>query len=240
METERGLSMNHTTTNRLMLGYCVLVTTLLAGLSVSQAVSGPGKVSYDELDVHRINVRERDGTLRMTISNTDSAPGIIVKGKEIPHPNRKSAGILFFNDEGTENGGLIFGGTKNDGKLTNYGHLSFDQYEQDQVVVLAQNEEDGKRNATLSFWDRPDTAIPWDLAHRMNTPEGRAEAEKLRNAGGFGYPRLLIGKTEKRVSTVSLKDAKGRPRLVMKVEPDGAASIDFLDENGKTVRTLTP
>jgi hypothetical protein len=74
----------------------------------------------------------------------------------------------------------------------------------------------------------------------MNTPEGRAEAEKLRNAGGFGYPRLLIGKTEKRVSTVSLKDAKGRPRLVMKVEPDGAASIDFLDENGKTVRTLTP
>jgi hypothetical protein len=116
METERGLSMNHTTTNRLMLGYCVLVTTLLAGLSVSQAVSGPVKVSYDELDVHRINVRERDGTLRMTISNTDSAPGIIVKGKEIPHPNRKSAGILFFNDEGTENGGLIFGGRRTTGR----------------------------------------------------------------------------------------------------------------------------
>jgi hypothetical protein len=74
----------------------------------------------------------------------------------------------------------------------------------------------------------------------MNTPEGRAEAEKLRSTGGFGYPRLLIGKTDDRASTVSLKDAKGRPRLVMKVSPDGAASIDFLDEGGKTVRTITP
>jgi len=232
--------MNHTTTNRLMLGYCVLVTTLLAGLTLAQAVSGPGKVSYDELDVYRINVRERDGTLRMTISNTDSSPGIIVKGKEIPHPNRKNAGILFFNDEGTENGGLMFGGAKKEGKVTSYGHLSFDQYEQDQVVLLEQNEEDGKRDAILSFWDRPDSALPWDLAQRMNTPEGRAEAEKLSNTGGFGYPRLLIGKTANRVSTVSLKDAKGRSRLVMKVAPDGAASIDFLDENGKTIRTLTP
>jgi len=232
--------MNHTTANRLMLGYCVLMTTLLAALTVSQAVSGPGKVSYDELDVHRINVRDRDGTLRMTISNTDSAPGIIVKNKEFPHPDRKSAGILFFNDEGTENGGLIFGGGKNDGKVTNYGHLSFDQYEQDQVVVLEQNEDDRTRDAALSFWDRPDTAIPWDLAQRMNTPEGRAEAEKLRKSGGFGYPRLLIGKTDDRASIVSLKDAKGRPRLVMKVAPDGAASIDFLDEGGKTVRTITP
>jgi hypothetical protein len=231
--------MNHTA-NRLMIGYCVVVTTLLAGLTVSQAVSRPGKVSYDELDVHRINVRERDGTLRMTISDTDSAPGIIVKGKEFPHPDRKSAGILFFNDEGTENGGLIFGGEKNDGQVTNYGHLSFDQYEQDQVVVLEQNEEGRKRDASLSFWDRPDAAIPWDLAQRMATPEGRAEAERLRSSGAFGHPRLLIGKTDDSVSTVSLKDAKGRSRLVMKVAPDGAASIDFLDENGKTVRTITP
>jgi hypothetical protein len=223
-----------------MLGYCVLVTTLVAALTVSQALSRPGRVSYDELDVHRINVRERDGRLRMTISNTDSAPGIIVKGKEFPHPSRQSAGLLFFNDEGTENGGLIFGGSKKDGKVTNYGHLSFDQYEQDQVVVLEQNEEDGNRDAALSFWDRPDAAIPWDLGQRMNTPEGRAEAERLRNSGGFGYPRLLIGKTDDSVSTVSLKDAKGRARLVMKVAPDGAASIDFLDADGKTVRTLTP
>ncbi len=228
--------MNHTTATRLMLGYCVLVTTLLAAITVSQAVGGPGKVSYDELDVHRINVREPDGTLRMAISNTDSAPGIIVKGKEYPRPSRyphpsTSAGIFFFNDEGTENGGLIFGGAKIDGKVTNYHHLSFDQYEQDQVVALDQNEESGERDASLSFWDRPEAPIPRDLPHMT---------KRLADPATIGQPRLLIGKTHDNVSTVSLKDAKGRARLVLKVAPGGAASIEFLDENGKTVRTLTP
>ena len=79
---------------------------------------------------------------------------MIVKGKEIPHPNRRSAGIIFFDDEGTENGGLIFGGNKKSGEATSYGHLSFDQYEQDQVVLLEKNEENGSRNAGLSFIDR--------------------------------------------------------------------------------------
>jgi hypothetical protein len=234
------LSMNERIAHRLMLGYCVLLTTILAGLCVSQAVSGPSKVTYDEIDVRRINVRESDGTVRMIISGADTAPGVIVKGKEIPHPNRRSAGIIFYNDEGTENGGLIFDGDKKGGQVTNHGHLSFDQYEQDQVVVLEQNEENGERNAGLSFIDRPDAALPFDLLSKENTAEVRAEREKLKKSGGFGHPRLFIGKTDGHASEVSLKDAKGRPRLVIRVTADGGASIDFLDESGKTVRSLTP
>jgi hypothetical protein len=230
-----------TTIIRMVLGYSVIVTTVLAAVTVSQAISGASKRSLGELDVQRINVREPDGTLRMTISNAATAPGIIVKGKERPHPNgRKSAGILFFNDEGTENGGLIFGGRIKDGKVSGYGHLSFDQYEQDQVISLDQGEENGRRRAGLSFNDFPDTPIPWDLLARAETPEGRVEIEKLEKAGAFGYPRLYVGKTPERASTVVLKDAKGRSRLVLTVAPDGNASIDFLDENGKTVRSLTP
>lgn len=93
--------------HRTMLGYSVLVTTILAGLYVSQVASGPSKIAYDEIDVCRINVHERDGTVRMIISGADTSPGAIVKGREIPHPTRRSAGIIFYNDEGTENGGLI-------------------------------------------------------------------------------------------------------------------------------------
>ena len=227
------------TTPRVLLGYGVTATTLVAAFVISHAVGGPRITKFEEIDVQRINVREPDGTLRMTISNSATAPGIIIKGKESPHPSRKSAGVLFFNDEGTENGGLIFGGEKTDGKVSGYGHLSFDQYEQDQVISLDQSESNGVRQAGLSFSDRPDTPIPMDLVARAGTPEGRAEIEKIGKAGGFGYSRLYIGKTQERVSTVVLKDAKGRPRLELKVAPDGAASIAFLDENGKAVRTLT-
>jgi hypothetical protein len=102
---------------------------VLAGFAESRQ-----KQTFDEITVHRINVVEPDGTLRMTISNKAVFPGIVIKGKETPHPDRTTAGMLFFNDEGTENGGLIFGGSKDkDGKVTSYGHLSFDQYEQDQI-----------------------------------------------------------------------------------------------------------
>jgi hypothetical protein len=228
------------TAPRVLLGYSVTVTTLVAVFAISHAVSGPLLTKFDEIDVQRINVREPDGTLRMTISNSATAPGIIIKGKESPHPSRKSAGVLFFNDEGTENGGLIFGGEKKDGKVSGYGHLSFDQYEQDQVIVLEQSEKNGVYAAGLSVNDLPNTPLPMDVVARAGTPEGRAEIEKMAKAGGFGYSRLYIGKTGERVSAVILKDAKGRPRLALKVAPDGAASIDFLDENGKAVRTLTP
>ena len=39
-------------------------------------------------------------------------------------------------------------------------------------------------------------------------------------------------------AAVSLADANGRPRLVMRVEADGAAVIEFLDGDGKPVQRI--
>jgi hypothetical protein len=213
------------------------ISMFLCVIAWGQA-AGDRKVVFTELDVQRINVREPDGTLRMTISNTATAPGLIFKGKEHAFPNRQAAGILFFNDEGTENGGLLFGGAKKGKNASSGGHLSFDQYEQDQVISLDQTEEYGRRRAGLTFFDRPATPLPLELLDKMNTPEGDAEFEKLKEAGGFGYPRLFIGKTENRASTVILRDAKGLARLKLTVTPAGAASIEFIDESGKIVRRI--
>ena len=106
------------------------VLTLIFTITVFGGFAATAKRStFDEIYVHRINVVEADGTLRMILSNKTRFPGIIVKGKEYPHEERKTAGILFFDDEGTENGGLIFGGMRGiDGKVESWGHLSFDQY----------------------------------------------------------------------------------------------------------------
>src|SRR5919109_5127351 len=85
---------------------------------------------FDEITVRRINVVEPDGTLRMVISNRDKFPGVIVRGKELGRNQRPGTGMLFLNDEGTENGGLIFGGQRDaDGKIAKAGvSLSFDKY----------------------------------------------------------------------------------------------------------------
>jgi hypothetical protein len=215
------------------------ISLFLCVIAWGQAAVERQVTSFRELDVQRINVREPDGTLRMTISNSATAPGLIFKGKEHEFSNRQAAGILFFNDEGTETGGLLFGGAKKGPHVSSGGHLSFDQYEQDQVISLDETEESGRRRAGLTFFDRPATPIPLEIIDKMNTPEGDAEFAKQKASGGFGYPRLFIGKTEDRASTVVLRDAKGLARLKLTVTPAGAASIEFMDESGKIVRRIT-
>jgi hypothetical protein len=215
------------------------ITVFLGIITWGQAGAERKVTEFAEIDVQRINIREPDGTLRMTISNAATAPGLIFKGTEHPFPNRQAAGILFFNDEGSENGGLLFGGAKRGQNVSSGGHLSFDQYEQDQVIALDQTEDHGRRRAGLTFFDRPATPIPLDLIDNLNTPEGSADFEALTKAGGFGYPRLFIGKNEERESTVILRDAKGHARLKLTVTSSGSASIVFIDDTGKIVRRIT-
>jgi hypothetical protein len=222
-----------------------IVGILIAGLIIGHiiwvdAATARKTVAFDEIDVQRINVREPDGTVRMVIANSSALPGAFFKGREITRPEPRGAGMIFLNDEGTENGGLVFDGRKTDGRVSQSGHLSFDQYEQDQVISLDQGESNGRRHATLSFNDMPDTPLPYDSFPRKDTPEVQAELQKMLAAGAFGAERVKLGKTTDRSSVLELKDAKGRPRLVLKVAADGAATIDFVDEAGKVVRTLTP
>jgi hypothetical protein len=239
-----GLSMQ-SRINRFLLAYALIVSTIAAGTVVSQAISAQDKVAFDEIDVQRINVREADGTLRMVISNKQRFPGIIVKGKEQPHPNRRTAGMLFFNEEGTENGGLTFDGSKRDGKVSSSGHLSFDRYEQDQVIEFSQDEDRDSRSAALIVSDRPDKTMDFaGMAKVTAMPAGAARdkaMQQLVEGGTLGLQtRVQVGRWRDRSSGLVLHDAAGMPRLQLEVTAEGAAAIKFFDDKGKVVRTVTP
>jgi hypothetical protein len=234
--------------NKLLILYSGVLTAACAVALTSGAVANENAQSRNlgEINVERINLREADGTLRMVITNTARAPGIIWRGEDRPHPSgNRGAGMLFFNNEGTENGGLTFSGrTLPDGTVVGGGHLSFDQYEQDQVIQITQNEAGGRRWAGLVVSDRPDTPLDFDLAVRISQmpegPERTAAIQRIQEEGTFGRQRLWVGKTRNRESAMLLSDARGRPRIRMMVTPEGAATIDFLDESGTVVRSLTP
>jgi len=226
--------------NRALVVYSAVASTVL----LCGAASVVSSDHFKTIDVERINVREPDGTLRMVISNRTSFPGIVVRGKEQPHKERTGfAGMLFFNDEGTENGGLIFGGSRDKaGKVSAGGHLSFDQYEQDQVINLEQTEDGGRRSAGLAISDRPEQALDFaEFARIQDMPDAEKAAayKKLEDQGAFGAPRLYVGKTNND-SVLTMRDAQGRKRLVLKVTAAGDASIQFLDAEEKVVRTVTP
>src|SRR5450631_904799 len=98
--------------------------TLLTGAACSR------KQTFGTITVRRINVVEPDGTVRLTISNRADFPGAWNRKKEYPRPDRtEAAGMLFMSEEGTEQGGLIWGASQlPDGRIENHGHLSLDQY----------------------------------------------------------------------------------------------------------------
>jgi hypothetical protein len=143
---------------KVLVVYSTVLTTLLAAFTF--AGSAAARVQhFDEIDAHRINVREPDGTLRMVISNHARLPGVMVRGKEHPPVDRPYAGMLFYNDEGTENGGLTFGGHRNaNGEVVDSGvNLSFDRYgASSQFVQLAGKLSAGSQgHCGADLWSRP-------------------------------------------------------------------------------------
>src|SRR6185369_11462715 len=90
-----------------------VVATLVGGLFLLTAFTlQTGKHNFEEINVQRINVVEKDGSLRLVIANNERSPGPIERGKPFGYPGGGRAGMIFYNEEGTENGGLVFGGKK--------------------------------------------------------------------------------------------------------------------------------
>lgn len=196
------------------------------------------------LTVERLNIVDSTGRLALVLANGAQLPGAVFKGKEYPPSfvgRGKSAGMLFFNEEGDEVGGLIYEGARRDSSYRAFGHLSFDQWEQNQVVAMQYTDNGASRSAGVRVWDRP-TDAPLErqfaLAEQMQSmPRGAARdsvnAERLRvRARVAGTPRMFIG-SEDRVAKVEMRDAAGRVRLRMLVDSTGTGRLVFLDSAGR-------
>src|SRR5262245_6238639 len=95
---------------RFLKRYAVGTTTVILVMAITAFVQQPQKQKFTEIDVERINIVEPDGNLRMVIANRPRSIGPIYKGKPFGYPGGTRPGIIFFNDEGTENGGLTLRG----------------------------------------------------------------------------------------------------------------------------------
>src|SRR5437667_5116358 len=130
-------------------------STLVFGVLLLVAFTRQQRTKFDEIDVQRINVLEPDGKYRLVISNRPRSIGPIYKGEPFGYKGGGRPGIIFFNDEGTENGGLTFTGKRGaDGKFAASTHMSFDQFDQDQVLNLDYADNHGQRRIGMSNDER--------------------------------------------------------------------------------------
>lgn len=223
---------------RVLRAYAAINTAVLAilGTAAFRQANAPQKLDY--VTVHRIDVVDNDGTLRMVISNKDRMHPGVMDGKTIDRP-RSVAGLLFFNDEGDEVGGLTYTGRAENGTRRADAGLMFDQLKQDQTVGISYGEGNGRRTAGFQVWDRPDSHLS-ELIEKINAANKiqdkatrDAEMAKIRAAAPPGPRRVFVGKNADKAATVSLADANGKPRLTLTVDAAGNPRIEFLDENGK-------
>ena len=223
----------------------VLVLTVYFGL-VRTVRSANTVAEYDRIRVHRIDVVEPDGTPRLVISDRAEFPGEYFYKREVARASRNdSAGMLFINDEGTEDGGLIYGGATKDGKPESFSHLSFDQYNQDQTLVLGTSLSNGEKTAGISLNDMPDEAITPAMAEEAERikkmPHGAARAAAwaaFLKSYPAGAERAALRRSADGTVGLSLKDKQGRNRLELSVDASGNPSIELLDEQGKVRRKI--
>lgn len=235
------MKLNLPSGQRLLAIYSGVLTLVFAGTVLMGAAANSRRATFDQITVHRINVVEPDGTLRMVISNAANAPGSYFHGREYPRPDRKVAGILFLNVEGTEGGGLLWGGEKDkNGKVSSFGHLSFDNYDQDQTVVIQNMDNTDGKSSYIGINDQP----RWDEEELAKLDEKVRALPKAQQHAAYRqffatHPRskhrAYLGTDEDHSSDLVLMDPDGHPRIIAKVGPDGTPSLQFLDADGKVI-----
>lgn len=230
---------------RVLRRYTILSTLVFASLVAMAFTTGTGTARFTELEVERINVVEADGRHALVIANAARLPGPIIRGEEYPPGisggRVEASGMLFFNHEGTEAGGLTYGsGPTGDGASAG-GSLTFDRMNQDQVVQIAYQEDAGRVFAGMQVWDRPERHIQGLLdlvvAQRAGEIDEAAFVERAMPEIQGTAPRVRLG-SARRSAVLDMNDTRGRTRIRLVVDSLDVARLEFRDAAGRIVLRL--
>ncbi|QDP86754.1 hypothetical protein FNJ88_14205 (plasmid) [Chryseobacterium sp. SNU WT5] len=231
------------TTIKLPLGIVIfgivgLLFTILNSFRLERKIE-----NFDEINVQRINVIEKDGTIRMVISNKELQHSGRMNGKDWEKRERQ-AGMIFFNDLGDECGGLIYENKKrSDGSIKNGMSITMDQYKDDQVIQILNNEsiKGGKMTSERGFSVNSFKSLTGiDARNKAYQDAEKINDEKLRKekiidiSKNHGSSKLLfLGKTTGNSQGLFIADQNGQPKLMVYVNEKGDPKIQTFNEKGE-------
>ena len=198
--------------------------------------------NFEEINVKRINIIENDGTTRMVLSNKALQHSGRMDGKDWEKRERPS-GLIFFNDEGDECGGLIYQTKQTKNGLISGMSITMDRYKDDQVLQLS-NQETVVNGKIVSQRGIHINDFPMD-SHITKRTELLKEAQKITNPeerekkineiyDRYGERNLLfLGKTRGNSQGLFLSDSKGQPKMMIYVDEQGNPKIQTFNEKGE-------
>ncbi|HYU16398.1 MAG TPA: hypothetical protein VEL05_10010 [Candidatus Acidoferrum sp.] len=234
-------------------GFLTLVVTCVA----LGGFASPGRhATFDTITVERIDVVEPDGTLRMVITNNSRIPGIVLHGHEYAdYGGRKAttaAGILFYDAQATESGGLTYGGRRDaDGNISRFGHLSFDRYDQDQMFTIDAADDGTNHASSVTMLDQPSWSIEeylrlLDTIQDLPPDEQEARIDEFLETHPLGAVRTVLASENypdlpsASQNALHIRDAAGQERTRLGVDADGRPTLEFRDQAGITTHVYPP
>ncbi len=240
----------------------VSVGFVVGGCASRRAERSPaddGQVSTGapgEITVQRINVVDAEGRLAVVIAAAPDLPGVIRDGTQAGM-RAGVPGLLFYNNQGDEIGGLIFPTRVGENGLRDGGvSLSFDQADHGQAIHLMHWATGAFVRSALRIndfpTDIPSTQVEASAARReaLQALQGATsdeEAQRLYKAylrlmgdNRFYAERVYLGSegSERRAAMLELKDSRSRPRIRLIVDENDTPRIEILNPQGEVVRSI--
>jgi len=193
----------------------------------------------EELTVERINIVEKNGDLKLVISNSEKQHSGLMQGKELAK-RKRAAGLIFFNSDGDECGGLVYDGNEKNAGMV----LSIDKFREDQVMQLQYIEDVKNKNRKygIQLWDYP-KENGWEERYRRGNElnkltkkeEIRDGYTKLKQDSLLPDDRLFLGKTFNKDVGLFLYDKNSRPRIKIYIDNNNNPKFEFLDTEGNVI-----
>ncbi|APY10153.1 hypothetical protein BWZ22_02400 [Seonamhaeicola sp. S2-3] len=236
--------MNKNKENFILKIYSLTLTAVLAFVIFTSFKTNSKTEKLDEITVERINIVEPNGDLKMVISNKSKQHSGMFDGKLLFGKRERPAGIIFFNEEQDEVGGLLYQGNKKDGSSW---ILSVDQYKTDQIMQMRYlKNNDGKSRYGIQFWDKDENYTMPIIAKKIDSlqktgltmPQAINKIKKSKKGNPISAERMFIGKTMDEQAGVFIQDQMGLDRLKIYVDKQNNPRIEILDENGNVIKNL--
>lgn len=222
-----------------LIAYTIASTMIISVFALSSFKNKDNEKRFDEIVAKKITIIGEDNLPRMVLSNENRQHSGRVNGKDWPKRERPS-GIIFFNNQGDECGGLVYETKEKDGKIISGMSFTMDNYKDDQVVQLLNDEyyEDGKAyiqrglhiNQYPTGTNLEDRNKKFEEINKItNEKERKSKLNELLKKEG-SVNRVFLGKTESNSSGLFLYDPDGKLKMMIYVDGKGNPKLQTFNE----------
>ena len=225
-----------------LMAYAVASTLIISFLALSSFSSNDRINKFDEIEVKKITVLGEDNLPRMVLSNENRQHSGRMSGKEWSKRERP-AGIIFFNNQGDECGGLVYQTKEKDGKIISGMSFTMDNYKDDQVVQILNDEyyANGKSyiqrginiNQFPTGTNIDDRNKRIEEINKINDEKERElKLNDLWKKEG-SVNRVFLGRTKGNSSGLFLSGPDGKPKMMIYVDESGNPKLQTFNDKGE-------